>query len=303
MRGKRTFPTRWWRGFAGGEHIGLSKADVVAQYFGKRTREMFKVEYGDGTLSQGTVRRFHGFISVVLAQAEKEMLIPHNPARKSTPPERESNLNPEYFQPDELARILDALESEDIKHRTMIHLLAVTGCRLGEITGLKWSKIDFENQEIKIDASLHYLPSVGVFEGPTKTKNTRFITIPKETIALLKEYRRWQSGQRLLHGAEWKDMGYVFTNDNGTPIISSTVNGWLDRFSARHGFPHIHPHAFRHTAASIMISSGVDIVTVSKMLGHANTSMTTDTYSHIIEETKRKASECIADVILRKKRA
>ncbi len=71
----------------------------------------------------------------------------------------------------------------------------------------------------------------------------------------------------------------------------------------RHGLPHVNPHSFRHTAASIMIANGVDIVTVSKMLGHANPSMTTDVYSHIIEESKRKATECVADVILRKKKA
>lgn len=67
--------------------------------------------------------------------------------------------------------------------------------------------------------------------------------------------------------------------------------------------PHINPHAFRHTAASILISKGVDIVTVSKMLGHANTSTTTNIYSHLIDESKHKATECIADAILRKGKA
>ena len=81
------------------------------------------------------------------------------------------------------------------------------------------------------------------------------------------------------------------------------VNATLNAFSRHHNLPHINPHAFRHTAASIMIASGVDVVTVSKMLGHANPSMTTDTYSHIIEDAKRRATECVADVILRKKKA
>ena len=85
--------------------------------------------------------------------------------------------------------------------------------------------------------------------------------------------------------------------------MPGTVNGWLDRFSKRHGLPHINPHAFRHTAASILIAEGVDIVTVSKMLGHANTNVTTNVYSHEIEEAKRKATECIAEVMLRRKKA
>ncbi len=104
-------------------------------------------------------------------------------------------------------------------------------------------------------------------------------------------------------GDQWNDTGYVFTRSNGEPIIPGSITRWLNYFSRRHGLPHINPHAFRHTAASILIAEGVDIVTVSKMLGHANTSTTTDIYSHVIEESKRKATECIADAILRKKNA
>ena len=104
-------------------------------------------------------------------------------------------------------------------------------------------------------------------------------------------------------GDMWQDCGYVFTRDTGEPISRAAVESWLKRFSARHNLPHINPHAFRHSFASIMIANGVDIVTVSKMLGHAKTSMTTDTYSHIIEDAKRNATECVADVILRRKKA
>ena len=85
-------------------------------------------------------------------------------------------------------------------------------------------------------------------------------------------------------------------------MIPAIITKWLKVFSKRHGLPHIHPHSFRHTVASILISEGVDVVTVSKMLGHAKTSTTTDVYSHLIEESKRKATECIADALLRKKK-
>ena len=63
----------------------------------------------------------------------------------------------------------------------------------------------------------------------------------------------------------------------------------------------MNPHAFRHTVASVLLGNGTDIVTVSKQLGHANTSTTENFYAHIIEENKAKESECIADVLLRKK--
>lgn len=285
-----------------GEHISLKRAEYIADFLGEKTRDLFKIERDTGGLSHGTIRRFHGFLSIVFAQAEKEMIIPYNPAKRASPPGREESA-PNYFQPEQVEQILKALETEGIKHRTMVHLFIVTGCRLGEIVGLKWEKVDFDNKQIKIDCCLGYTPKTGVFEGPTKTKNTRFVALPEETVAMLRKYRAWYLEQQLLNGDRWNRTGYLFTKDDGSPIIPGTVNGWLDRFSKRHGLPHINPHSFRHTAASILISEGVDIVTVSKMLGHANPSMTTDTYSHIIEDAKRKATECVADVILRRKKA
>ncbi len=285
-----------------GKGIQRESAEKIAGYLERPFSELFKPSRNRTPLSANTIRRIHSFLSMIFSQAVKEMLIPYNPVSKATPPAVEEQ-TPHYFQPETLVRVLEALESEDIRHRTMVHLLIVTGCRRGEIAGLKWEKIDFENKQIKIDRCLGYTPKTGIFEGQTKTKNTRFVTIPDETVALLRKYRRWHLEQQIMNGDRWSNTGYVFTKDDGTPIMPGTVNGWLDRFSKRHGLPHINPHAFRHTAASILIAEGVDIVTVSKMLGHANTNVTTNVYSHEIEEAKRKATECIAEVMLRRKKA
>lgn len=285
-----------------GKSVNKEKAERIAQEIGKPCKDLFKPVCRKKDLSPTTIRRMHSFLSVVFSQAEKEMLIPYNPVARATPPAAADH-EPEYFQPDTLAQILEALESEDIKHRTMVQLLAVTGCRRGEIAALKWEKIDIVNRQIKIDRSLSYHSGVGTYEGPTKTRNTRFVTIPAETVSLLRQYKAWQAEQRLMMGDQWNDTGYVFTRDNGLPDDPRHIANWLRKFSKRHGLPHINPHAFRHTAASILISEGVDIVTVSKMLGHANPTTTANVYSHIIEESKRKATECIADVMLRKKKA
>lgn len=288
-----------------GGKVGLKTAERIAAFLEVKVSELFKVEqeHNGGLLSTRTVRDYHEFVCSVLAQAAKEMLIPYNPAKRATVTTTNDKREPNYFQPETITRILEALEGEPIKWRMIVHLLIVTGCRRGEIAGLKWEKIDFGRKEIKIDHALQYLASVGVIYGPTKTRNTRYVNIADETALLLRKYKRWQAEQQIRNGDRWKGEGYLFTQDDGRPIIPSTINFWLRGFSERHGLPHINPHAFRHTAASILISEGVDIVTVSKMLGHANPSMTTDVYSHIIEESKRKATECIADALLRKKKA
>lgn len=252
-------------------------------------------------LSYKTLVIIHSTISTVFAWAEKEMLISYNPARKATLPMKKNDKEADCLQPDEVKQVISALQNEDIDKRAIVTLFIVTGCRKGEIMGLKWNKIDFQKREITIDCSLSYVPKKGVFEGPTKTRNTRKIILPEDATALLRKYRTWQLEQRFKCGDLWKDTGLVFTRWDGSALNPGCFNVWLSRFCEKNGIRHIHPHTFRHSAASIMLSNGVDVLTVAKMLGHADTSTTMNVYGHAIEAAQRKAAECIADVILGKK--
>lgn len=142
----------------------------------------------------------------------------------------------------------------------------------------------------------------GVYQDTPKTREShRCINIPPETADLLREYRRSQSEIRTILGDRWEETGYVFTRENGRPMHPDSVNGWLSHFSERHGLPHINPHAFRHSMASILINSGTDILSISKRLGHANTSTTLNFYGHILQKADAQSAECIANVLLRKK--
>ena len=167
--------------------------------------------------------------------------------------------------------------------------------------GLKWEKVDFENSRVKIDRALIVSPSMGVYESTTKTSDVRYLTLPAETMSLLRQHKREQLRLQLANGDRWQNTGFVFTTDDGSNMNPDSITGWLHDFSRRHNLPHINPHAFRHTVASVLLANGTDIVTVSKQLGHASVNTTENFYSHIIEENKAKASECIADVLLRKK--
>ena len=100
----------------------------------------------------------------------------------------------------------------------MVHLLIVTGCRRGEIMGLKWEKVDLENRKIKIDTTILYTPERGIYESETKTGETRQISVPAETISLLREYRRWYLELQLANGDRWKNSGYLFVRDDGAPV-------------------------------------------------------------------------------------
>ena len=283
-----------------GNPVQEAKAAAIAQAMGKKLREVFTVEQNMEPLADRTVLAYHRLISIILSQAEKEMLVPYNAAAKATPP-KAAKKAPNYFQPETISEILKALEAEPLKWQLITHLLLVTGCRRGEIMGLKWEKVDFENSRVKIDRALIVSPSKGVYESTTKTSDVRYLTLPAETMSLLRQHKREQLRLQLANGDRWISSGYVFTQDNGDRLNPDSITAWLNDFSARHGLPHINPHAFRHTVASVLLANGTDIVTVAAQLGHASASTTENFYAHIIEENKAKASECIADVLLRKK--
>ena len=80
-----------------------------------------------------------------------------------------------------------------------------------------------------------------------------------------------------------------------------SITDWCNKFSIKYNLPHINPHAFRHTMASILYFNGADSISISKRLGHSKVSTTTDIYSHIIKQADEQSAECIADVFLRKK--
>ena len=97
-----------------------------------------------------------------------------------------------------------------------------------------------------------------------------------------------------MYGDQWHNTGYLFFQEKasnaGKPMHPDTLNDWLSEFSKRYDLPHINPHAFRHTMASILYFNNVDSVSISHRLGHSKISTTTDIYSHIMELLKKLTS-------------
>lgn len=281
-----------------GKSISAKSAETIAAALEEKTGKLFIIQAADKKLSPKTILEHHRLIRTILNQAEKEMLIPYNPAAKATPP-KVTQAEVSYFQPEQVAAIMEALDNEPLKWRTITYLLIYTGCRRGEIMGLKWEKIDMATGKIIIDSALLYSPHRGIMESSTKTGNRRTVTIPSTALQLLKQYRNEYMRLRFANGDRWQDSGYVFVKDDGSPMNPDNITAWLADFSKRHGLPHIHPHAFRHTMASILISQNLDIVSVSKRLGHAKVSTTSDIYAHVIEEADERASDCLEAAFLR----
>ena len=282
-----------------GKPVSAEAAKAISEALGRSLDKTFTIEKNSHTLSPKTIVEHHRLISTVLDQASKEALIPFNVASKATLPKvQKKEVN--YFQPEQVSAIREALEREPIKWKTLVHLLLITGARRGEVLGLKWDKVDFEGNRIHICNNVLYASDCGIYEDTPKTATSdRYISLPAETMQLLRQYRAWQSGERLRLGGYYQDQGFLFAQDSGKPMHPDNVNVWLRNFSKRHNLPHINPHAFRHSMASLLYFNGVDSVSISKRLGHAQVSTTANIYAHVMEAADKKNADILASVLLK----
>ena len=178
------------------------------------------------------------------------------------------------------------------------YLYILTGCRRGEIAGLKWSKINWEDHIILIDCALLYSKEKGIYEGRTKSRKERYNSLNEILIPMFEEHLKNQQKLAEAIGAIWNMNDYIFTQIDYRPINPTSITSWMSKFSKDIGLPHMNPHAFRHTFISILIANKTDIVTVTDLAGHGRVSSTKDIYSHIIMETKAKAMTDYGNFIL-----
>lgn len=251
-------------------------------------------------LSPKTILEHIRLISSVLEQAVKESLIPFNPARRVTLP-KVMHKDANYFQPETISAIREALENEPSQWKLLVHLLLITGARRGEILGLKWDSVDFKANRIHICNNVLYTPDRGIYEDTPKTlTSNRFISLPQETMNLLFSFRAELTGRAKKLELEWENNSFVFTQSNGQALHPDSVAVYLRRFSKRYNLPHINAHAFRHTMASILYFNGADTISISKRLGHAQASTTANIYAHIIEQADEKNTAIIEKAFLKK---
>ncbi len=282
-----------------GDTCSVATAKAICDALGLKLEKTFLVLHENRTLSGKTVSGYHRLISAVLKQAVKEGLIPYNVAANAETPKAEKK-EVESLHTTDLQAILSALDKEPLKWKVITHLLLITGARRGEILGLKWSAVDFDENRLYICNNVLYFPDVGTYQDTPKTESSiRWISVPSETINLLTTWKSYQEADAKEKGDSYSNPdGLLFTQEFGAPMCPDSVTTWLRRFSKRHNLPPLHPHLFRHTMASMLIYKHVDPVSVSKRLGHSQVSTTTDIYSHAIAEADRQNADILSGIFL-----
>jgi integrase len=247
-------------------------------------------------LSGNSILHYHRLISSILTTAVEWQIILSNPAERARAPRAEKK-EAKYLDDVEARQLIKLLDIEPIQYRTMVTLLIFSGLRRGELCGIKWSDIDFASGLMHVQRAVQYLPGKGLFEVPPKRGSQRVIKLPSVALRLLLEHKNAQAAEAKACGDQWQENALVFTRWNGTYFNPDDLTQWFNAFIQRNGLKKATPHSLRHTNATLMIAAGTDLRTVSKRLGHVQTSTTSNIYAHAIRSADEAASETLENIL------
>jgi integrase len=268
-------------------NVRLQKLDraTVAAWLGDLTRKK---------LSPKSVRNVHGILAKALNDAVDLELVSRNVATRSKLPAARPS-KPKAWTADELTAFLNA--TRDDRLQPLWRFLAMTGCRRGEALGLRWSDVDLAHGRVTVT---HQRTIAGgrVVEGSPKTAaGARTIALDAVSVSTLKTWRTQQVQERLMMGSGWPETDLVFTNPDGGGLWPQRVTRQFGETTDRLGLPPVGVHGLRHTAATYLISSGVNPKVVQQRLGHAQVSVTLGLYTHVLPAHDEDAAAVLASAV------
>ncbi len=248
-------------------------------------------------LSRKTVIHHLSFISDVFSYAVKMDMLSENPCKRVSVPKGEKK-EKQIYTLEEIEQLFGLLEEAPLKYRTFFTLAIYSGFRRGELLGLEWKDIDWDNRVISVRRTSNYTANKGIYTDTTKTKKSqRSLKFPQLVMDLLKAYKAEQDAERERIGSKWIDYDRLFVKWNGEPMNNNTPYFWFHEFCEEHNFRFCDIHSMRHFYASALINEGVDAAAVSGALGHSTIGTTTSIYCHVFQQAQARAGDAIASVL------
>ncbi len=229
-------------------------------------------------LSPKTVRSIHMVLHAALEQAVKEGLIKKNPTDSCNPPKLErKEMN--VIQPEQVGAYLQAAANRNVL--PMFYLELTSGLRRGELLALLWTDLNLDKHSISVSKSVRGSQGELKVSAPKTRHSIRTVVIPQQAVDLLVQ-------EHNLH----PDNPYMFPSPvTGTMYHPDAATRIHRKLLKDAGIKHVRFHDLRHTFATLALQNGVDIKTLSGMLGHYSSGFTLDTYTHVTDKMQQEAAE------------
>ena len=255
----------------------------IQQFYNKlktsgRVQRYEHIELKDKGLSNRFIRGVHGVLNSALEQAVKERLITTNPAEGCKLPKIEKK-EMKVLLPEQIGAYLQEANKRGLLPAYYLEL--TSGLRRGELLALLWTDLDVENMTISVTKQVNRISGQLKVSQPKTSNSIRTIPIPKQAVDLL-----------ILEHEKHPNSPYMFPSPKtGTMYDPDSFRHTHEKILAAAGIEHIRFHDLRHTFATLALQNGVDIKTVSSMLGHYDAGFTLRTYTHATRQMQDQAAE------------
>lgn len=276
--------------------IRVENAQKICDAIGIKYDDYFTTEIKSQHYAKETVLRYKRMLHTILADAKRQRLVEHNFASSDYLTPIKGYKKEIKILNDKEAKVLANYLHTEPNPRWKIALFIVLfmGLRRGELAGLGWKDIDYENKTMTIARSVQDIPGFGLITKEPKTENSkRTISMPNKLIDYLKEYEIYWHEQKAYLGDRLGNTDRLFCTEDGTNISPGMFIVWLHKTLDKAGLPQVSLHSLRHTNITLQLIAGVDMKTVSTRAGHSKASTTSDFYSHFIKNSDIHASEII----------
>jgi integrase len=270
-------------------HLALPKLDP------RHVNRLLTMKLSIG-LAARTCNHIRAVLRNALHDAMREGLVTRNAAELAHPIPLHNIEETKVLSPEEVPIFLEVGQRHPLGNLWIVAL--ASGCRQGELLGLRWQDVDLENCSIHIERTLQYLGGGWHVLPPKTARSRRPIALPKVACEALRRERKQQTEAHLKAeswGDEFGDL--VFTDDRGGPLTAYRLSPQLQRELARAGLPPLRFHDLRHSTASLLAFAGVPARVAMEVLGHRQISTTMDIYTKVYPEVRREAAEALDKVL------
>jgi integrase len=271
------------------KHLSPALGSIPVQTLTPATVQSFYSDRIDAGVGARTVQLCHLRLSQALALAEREGIVTRNVCAATDAPHSRPTPS-EVWTGDEARRFIDASESDT--YAPLWFLALKSGLRRGELLGLRWQDLDLAQRLLSVRQTVVLLAGAPSIQSPKTEAARRTIKLSVDIVEALATYRVAQVERRLA-AQSWSNGDLVFCTGEGKPLNPNNLYRNFDAIVAASGVKRIAFHGMRHTHATLLLAAGTPIKAVSERLGHSKTSITLDTYAHMLPDMQDRAVEAI----------
>ena len=250
----------------------------------------FVSDRSESNLALATVAHLLRLLRNALGEAERLDLVTRNVAKAVRMPQVES-YHPHTLTIEEARALLDVVR--DHRLQALFSMALVLGLRRGELLGLAWSDIDFEQATVHVRHSLQRVDGALRLVEPKTRASSGLVVAPSGLLDILSRHRARQGAERLALGTAWPGTSLVFTSTTGTPIEPRNLSREWDKVRRAAGVPEMRLHDLRHSCATILTAIGVHPRVIMQMLRHSDIGISMNVYAHVSTSLQREAADAL----------